>query len=93
MADDLCWYAGHRAVGLDTLENDTACTNARPLTDGNVSEQLSVSADKDASADFRVTIATFFPRAGQGMLHRLPTTDYRLSIAGYQLPAASCQQG
>ena len=79
MADDLCWHAGHRAIGLDTLEHDTACTNARPLTDGNVSKQLSVGTDIDASADFRVTIAAFFPSTSKrnSVQHRHVIADDR----------------
>ena len=60
LADDLCRYAGNGAVCVYTFEHNTARTNSRTLADGNVSEQLSVSADKNATADFRVTIAACF---------------------------------
>ena len=77
MADDSCGHAGYRAVGLDTLEHDTACTNSRPLADGNVSEQLCIGTDIDASADFRVTIAAFFPSTSKrnSVQHRHIITD------------------
>ena len=66
MAYDLCRHTGHRAIGHYIFEHDTACANAGPLTNGNVSEQLSVGADINALAHFRMTIAALLAAAGCG---------------------------